>query len=204
MLIRPHDRGSREESLEFVRSHGFGQLIAPGSERVFPVVVPTQFVLADDETVLLHLASANPVFEAVRENAAVLLSVVDDWAYIPGAWKAIGGEDPSRGIPTVYYASVQLRCTAEVVEAPEEKLDVLRQQIQELEPDSGIADPAVHEHRLRQIRGLRLAVGEVTGKFKFGGNVDEAHRTAVAAHLSARDGRRDAAARGHLLRRSMS
>ncbi|MFD0417641.1 FMN-binding negative transcriptional regulator [Streptomyces sp. NPDC127108] len=202
MLIRPHDRGRREESLEFARSHGFGQLIAAGRNRDFPVAVPTQFILPHSETVLLHLASGNPVFAAVRENPAVLLSVVGDWTYIPGAWKAINDEDPARGIPTVYYAAVQLRCTAEVLETPEEKLDVLRQQLQELEPESGIADPSVHEHRLREIRALRLTIGEVTGKFKFGGNVDEAHRSAVATRLLTRDEPRDAAAREHLLRRS--
>lgn len=202
MLIRPHDRGSREDSLEFVRSHGFGHLIAAGRNRDFPVAVPTQYILPNSETVLLHLASGNPVFAAVRENSAVLLSVAGDWTYIPGAWKAISGEDATRGIPTVYYAAVQLRCTAEVLETPEEKLDVLRQQLDILEPESGIADPSVHEHRLREIRALRLTIGEVTGKFKFGGNVDEAHRAAVAARLLARGGPRDPAAREHLLRRS--
>lgn len=185
-----------------MRGHGFGQLIAVGRDREFPVVVPTQFILDDSETVLLHLASVNPVFAAVRENPAVLLSVVGDWSYIPGAWKAIGGEDPAHGIPTVYYAAVQLRCTAQALEAPEEKLDVLRKQLQRLEPESGIADPSVHHHRLREIRALRLTIRDVTGKFKFGGNVDEAHRSAVATHLSARDEPRDTAAREHLLRRS--
>ncbi|MFH9071293.1 FMN-binding negative transcriptional regulator [Streptomyces alboflavus] len=200
MLIRPHDRGSRETSLEFVRGHGFGQLIATGRNRDFPVAVPTQYLLADSETVLLHLASGNPVFRALRENPAVLLSVVGDWTYIPGAWKALDSEDPALGIPTVYYAAVQLRCTAEVLETPEEKLAVLRKQLQELEPESGIADPTVHEHRLREIRALRLTIGEVTGKFKFGGNVDEPHRSEVARRLLARDGPRDSAAREHLLR----
>jgi transcriptional regulator len=41
----------------------------------------------------------------------------------------------------------------------------------------------------------------VTGKFKYGGNVDAAHRKAVAEALAARNGPGDAAARAHLLRR---
>jgi transcriptional regulator len=160
--------------------------------------------MTDDETILLHLSTGNPVFTAVRENPAVLLAVTDDWAHIPGPWKAIGEEDPAHGIPTVYYASVQLRCTAEIIDSPTGKLDVLRRQIRRMEPDSNLADPAVHDHRLKEIRALRLAVAEVAGKFKFGGNVDEAHRTAVAARLSARDGPRDKAAREHLLHRPAS
>jgi transcriptional regulator len=41
----------------------------------------------------------------------------------------------------------------------------------------------------------------MTGKFKYGGNVDAAHRTAVADRLVERDGPGDRAARRHLLRR---
>ena len=37
-----------------------------------------------------------------------VLSVADDWAFIPSSWKAIGEEDPALGIPTTYYGAVQL------------------------------------------------------------------------------------------------
>ena len=79
-----------------------------------PVVVPTQFVL-EGETVWLHLVRANPVFAALAENPRVLLSVADDWAFIPSSWKAIGDEDPALGIPTTYYGAVQLTGTATVL-----------------------------------------------------------------------------------------
>lgn len=73
--------------------------------------VPTQFLLIED-TVWLHLARPNPVFQALFENPNVVLSIAGDWAYIPDAWKAIGEEDPRSGIPTTYYAAVQLIGTA--------------------------------------------------------------------------------------------
>ena len=44
----------------------------------------------------------------------MVLSVAGDWSYIPSAWKAIGDEDPRFGIPTTYYAGVQLTGTATV------------------------------------------------------------------------------------------
>ena len=79
-----------------------------------PVVVPTQFVLEGD-TVWLRRVRANPVFDALAENPRVVLSVADDWAFIPSSWKAIGQEDPTLGIPATYYGAVQLigtrRCT---------------------------------------------------------------------------------------------
>ena len=69
---------------------------------------------------LVHLIRRNPLFDAVRENDQVLLSVAGDWAFIPSSWKAIGAEDPRRGIPTTYYAAVQLEGTAEILEAPDD------------------------------------------------------------------------------------
>jgi transcriptional regulator len=202
MLVHPWDATEGDEEWRaFVAAQAFGQLIAGGRERNVPVVVPTQYVLEPDE-VVLHLARPNPIWRAIDENSTVLLSVAGDWAFVPSAWKAIGDEDPALGIPTTYYAAVQLRCQATVVDDDEGKLAILRRQLEALEPGSGHADPAVHERKLPGIRGLRLAIGEVTGKFKYGGNVDEAHRRAVAERLASRGGPGDGAARAHLERRS--
>ena len=51
------------------------------------------------------------------------------------------------------------------------------------------------------ILGISIAIDEVSAKFKYGGNVDEAHRLAVVDHLRERQGPGDAAAAGHVLRR---
>lgn len=202
MLVHPWDAGlDEDEWRNFVISQGFGQLIAPGRGREVPVVVPTQFLL-DDDTVLLHLARPNPVWDAIDENPTVLLSVAGDWAYVPSAWKATGDEDPSLGIPTTYYAAVQLVCDATVVDDDEGKIAILRRQLAAVEPDLGAADPSVHLRKLPGIRGLRLAIKEVTAKFKYGGNVDVEHRLAVAERLAARGGPGDESARAQLLRRT--
>lgn len=203
MLIQPWDAGGADQEwVDFVRTQGFGHLVASGRDRDVPVVVPTQFALASSELVLLHLARPNPIWAALAENPAVLLSVAGDWAYIPAAWKAIGGEDPRLGVPTTYYAAVQLIAVAQIVDDEAGKAAILREQLGVTEPGSGAADPAEHGRRLAGIRGLRLAVREVRAKFKFGGNVDGDHRALVAAHLAARGGPGDAAALTHLDRRT--
>lgn len=191
------------EALAFVRAQSFGQLIAPGRARELPVVVPAQFLLLDSEprAVLFHLARPNPLWAALEENPRMLLCVTGDWAYIPSAWKAIGDEDPSRGIPTTYYASVQLAGSCRILDSAEEKLDVLRHQLAALQPQGGHADPSVHSAKLGGIRAARFELSEIRAKFKFGGNVDAAHRHAVAQRLEARNGPGDLAARAHLLRR---
>jgi transcriptional regulator len=203
VLIHPWDAGtSDEEWVSFVRSQGFGHLVAGGRDRSIPVVVPTQFVLTDPAQVLLHLARPNPIWAALDENDQVVLSIAGDWAYIPAAWKAITGEDPRRGVPTTYYAAVQLVGSAVVVDDPAGKAEILRVQLAATEPGSGRADPAEDERVLKGIRGLRVLIHDVRAKFKYGGNVDDAHRAAVAEHLLERGGPGDAAALEHLRRRT--
>jgi transcriptional regulator len=203
VLIHPWDAaGSDDEWVEFVRAQGFGHLVAAGRARDVPVVVPTQFTLVDAGQVVLHLARPNPIWDALAENPAVVLSVAGDWAYVPSAWKAIGDEDPAMGVPTTYYAAAQLIADATVVDDPAGKAAILRTQLGDVEPGSGAADPAEHGRTLNGIRGLRLAVREVRAKFKYGGNVDDEHRAAVAGHLANRAGPGDAAALAHLRRRT--
>jgi transcriptional regulator len=188
----------------FVEANSFGHLVAAGRQRDVPVVVPTQFVLEGD-TVRLHLVRTNPLFGALAENPRVLLSVAGDWAFIPSAWKTIGDEDPALGIPTTYYAAVQLTGTATVVDERQSAgsvAEILRIQLSDLQPDVPIADPAAaHPRQIQSILGITIAVEAVAAKFKYGGNVDEAHRLAVVEHLGARQGPGDAAAAGHVLRR---
>jgi transcriptional regulator len=206
MFIAPVDATFGEDEWRpFVEAHPFGHLIAPGgAERDVPVVVPTQFVLAGD-TVWLHLVRANPVFGALAENPRVLLSVADDWAFIPGSWKAVGDEDPALGIPTTYYAAVQLVGTATVHDertSPGKVAAILRRQLATFQPDVEVADPAdAHEAKMLGILGLEIRVEQVSAKFKYGGNVDEVHRRAVVDRLVERGGPGDVAAADHVLRR---
>jgi transcriptional regulator len=202
MYISAVDRSFGEEEWRpFVERQGFGHLVAAGRNRDLPVVVPTQFVL-DADVVLLHLVAANPIFDALAEQPRVLLSVAGDWAFIPSAWKAIGGEDPRLGIPTTYYGAVQLIGSARIHSEPAAVADVLRRQLPVFQPGVDVADPAeVHGPKLSAIRGITISIEEVRAKFKYGGNVDDAHRQAVIERLRDRSGPGDLTAAGHAERR---
>jgi transcriptional regulator len=204
MLIHRHDGAVDDDQWRaFLARAGFGQLVAAGRGRDVAVVVPTQYVFdAQGDRVVLHLAVANPVWAALAENPMVTFSVAGDWAYIPSHWKAIGDEDPAMGIPTTYYAAVQLVGPAQPVTEGAALAALLETQLSALEPDSGHAPAEAHGRRFPAIRGLvlELAEMEVRAKFKYGGNVDAAHRDAVDALLAERDGPGDAAARRHLQR----
>jgi transcriptional regulator len=200
VLIRDADRDDDPHRWRaFLIDQGFGHFVAAGRDRSVPVVVPTQYVLTDTE-IVFHLIATNPVFAALEENPEAIMSVAGDWAFIPGAWKAIDDEDPARGIPTTYYGAVQVTGTCTIQEAPDAVASVLATQLAALDPEGKYIDPSEHASRLRAIRGIRLAIGAVRAKYKYGGNVDAAHRDAVAAHLVERDGPGDRAALEHLRR----
>jgi transcriptional regulator len=187
VYIAKVDSGFGEDEWRgFVTSQGFGHLVAAGRGREIPVVVPTQFVL-DDHEIILHLVGKNPILEAIEEQPRVVMSVAGDWAFIPSPWKAIGAEDPLLGVPTTYYAAVQMEGGATIMADPAEVAGVLRRQLAALQPGVDIADPlSAHEAELRTIRAIRIVIEEVRAKFKYGGNVDVAHREAVIAALERR------------------
>jgi transcriptional regulator len=205
MYIAPSDASFGEDEWRpFVESQGFGHLVASGRNRDVPVVVPTQFVLEGDQ-VLLHLAGPNPIFEALAEQPRVLLSVAGDWAFVPSSWRVVGDEDPAFGIPTTYYAAVQLIGTATVDRSPAGVAAVLRRQLAVIQPQVEIADPEVaHQAKLRAIRAVTVAVEEVKAKFKYGTGIDAAHGRAVVDRLRQRAGPGDLAAARHAIRRNRS
>ena len=185
----------------FVVDQGFGHVICAVADGGWPVAIPAQYVLDGDE-VLCHVAASNPLVAAIAASGRAMLSVAGDWAFVPSSWKAIGDEDRTRGLPTTYYAVVQLRGAAEVVAEPGALAELLRRQLGALQPDVEIQDPEdAHHAKLAAIRGVVLHVEEVASKFKFGGNVDEAHRRAVADRLESRGGPGDVAAAAHARRR---
>jgi transcriptional regulator len=184
--------------------HDFGELIIPGQGRELPVVVPTHFVYDGDRTVRLHLARPNPAWDALAEQPRALLTVIGDYAYVPSGWGAAPGTPPELGVPTSYYATVQLSCDVRITD-PAETLEILRTQLAHFEPAGGYLPPDPdHDHyrrRLPGIRGLVLTVTSVRAKFKYGGNKSAEHREILADRLAGRGGPADPEARAHLLRR---
>src|SRR5260370_9935695 len=122
------------------RAAGCGELVATGVGGELRAAVPTQYVVegrAGEATgirVLVHLARRNPLWEAIAQRPLAVLAVAGDWAFVPGGWKAIGPEDPGAGLPTTYYAAVQVEAEAQVVEDPHDLLDLLRGQTAGLAP----------------------------------------------------------------------
>ena len=202
MFIRRHDAPlSDEEWYEFLADHDFGELIVPGVGRDLPIVVPTHFIYDGDKTVLLHLAQPNPVWDALAERPRALLSVFGAYTYIPGHWN-----QDEYGVPTSYYAAVQLACDAEIVDDPAGIAAILERQLAHFQPEGKHAavEPGDNPYGklLGSIRGIRLSVTDVRAKFKFGANRTVEHRRVVGAKLAERGRPLDLEARANLMRRT--
>lgn len=205
VLVKPHDRPVDDEQVRaFVRSHRFGQLVAPGRGRDLPIVVPTHYACDGDTTLLMHFSRQNPVWDALREHPRALFTVIGDYVYVPTSWNAGEEAPPEWGVPTSYYASVQHECDVRVVDDPDALAALLRTQLADIQPEGGHADVTPGDNpyarQMPGIRGLALSVTATRAKFKYGGNRPAAHRERVDAKLAQRGGPMDAEARGHIAR----
>jgi transcriptional regulator len=160
MLIHPWDAAlDAQEWRDWLGAPAaFGQLVVNNLDPLeAPLVVPTHAVL-DGDVVLIHLARPNPVWAHIEAAAKVLFTVIGDYAYIPSTWRAKAGGPDEDGVPTSYYATVQLTCTAVILDDPEAKADLLRAQLSAIQPEGGHAEIGVglqpYGRMLPGIRGL--------------------------------------------------
>lgn len=209
MLIHPWDAPHDDSEWQtWLAAHDFGQLAVNGPPGEPPLVQPLHFAYDPERgEAVTHLARPNPLWRALEANPRVLLSVVDDYVYVPGPWQAAPDTPPEHGVPTSFYAAVQLSCTAHVVDDPAAKADLLNRQVGHFQPEGGSARAAAGEapygRLLSGIRVLRLEVTDVRAKFKYAGKKAEEVRQQMAAALTTRNGPRDAAALEHLVRRGL-
>jgi transcriptional regulator len=184
--------------------HDFGILSVNGPPGHAPVTVPTHFT-GDGGHLLIHLARPNPVWGAVEADPNVTFTVIGDYAFIPGPWRAKPGIPPTDGVPTSYYAAVQFTCRAHIVDDPEAKAELLRRLLAHFQPDGDHAPVAVdrppYGRMLSGIRGLRLEVTDVRAKFKYDDHKSVEHRTGVVDRLTTRDQGLDTATARQQLRR---
>ena len=200
MLIHPWDAALDDEEWRawLADGHDFGQLVVNGLPGQPPAVVPTHFSVEatpGSTDLLVHLARPNPVWANIEANPEVVVAVVDDYAYIPTTWRAKAGGRDEDGVPTSYYAAVQLRCRAEIVDDPAGKAQLLSRQLTHFQPAGDHAEVGVgavpYGRMLPGIRGLRLHVTGVAAKFKFDDHNPEEHRARVADRLATRASGRD-------------
>lgn len=192
MLIHPWDAalGPAEWRDWLASTDRFGILAVNNLDPTHaPVVVPTHFTAAGEE-LLLHLARPNPVWRHLEAASEVRMTVIGDYAFIPGYWRTRAGVPEEEGVPTSYYSSVQLVCRPTVVDDPEGKAEILAAQLADLQHEgrhgSVATDESPYGRLLPGIRGLRLAVLGVDAKFKYDDDKPVDHRERISDRLEER------------------
>ena len=190
MLIRRHDEMAEGAWRGFVAEHDFGQFVFPGDGSAMPVVAPSHFVLVGEDRVLAHFTRDNPLWARVAESPRCVLAVIGAYAYVPSDWNASDEEGAAYGVPTSYYAAVQLEGTCRAVDAPRGMADLLNAMLAHFEPGSARRPVEAGDNpdarQFPAIRGIDMRVERVRAKAKFGGNRTAAHRAKVKARLEAR------------------
>lgn len=196
MLIHPWDQADETTWRPWLAVRDFGTLAANGPVGAPPLLVPTHFLFepgaAPDggDQVAIHLARPNPLWAAVEADPKVTLAVTDDYAFVPGPWRAPEGAAPGDGVPTSYYASVQLLCTATVVDDPAAKAALMDRQYAHFHPEVTheriVPGEAPFGKMLSAIRFLLLRVDEVRAKAKYDSLKDDAFVARVREGLTER------------------
>jgi transcriptional regulator len=188
MLVHPWNAAIDEEEWRswIADGHDFGQLVAVAPDRS-PIIVPTHFFL-DGDRVLLHLARPNPICRALENDPRCVLTVTGDYAFIPGPLRVTGDTPASQGVPTSYHTSVQIRGVAEIIDDPDAKVSLLRDQMAHFQPEGGSAplttDDPPFGQMLSGLRGVVLSIESVTAVFKYDDQKPVEMQYSVAEHLS--------------------
>ena len=192
MLVHPWDAALEPAEWQdwLASTDRFGMLAVNNLDPTHaPLVVPIHFTGAGEE-LLVHLARPNPVWPHLEAAAEVRMTVIGDYAYIPGYWRAKAGSSDEHGVPTSYYTTVQFLCRPTVVDDPQGKAEILTAQLADFQREGRhatvAADTPPYGGMLPGIRAVRLTVLRVDAKFKYDDHKPVEHRERIIDKLEQR------------------
>lgn len=175
---------------------GSAQLITIGPDG-YPLATLLPVVWRGD-TVIAHLARANPHWKSIGADEPVLLVVTGPQAYISPSWYASKAEH-GRVVPTWNYSVVQLSGRATVHDDPGWVRGAVDELVERHEghrqtPWSSADAPQKYlDGQLRAIVGVEIAVERVEAKAKLSQNRSDGDRAGVVDGLLSEDSREAAA-----------
>lgn len=172
----------------FVTAQGAAEFVTVGADG-YPIstLLP---IMWRDNTVIAHIARANPHWQQLSDGSPALLICTGSQAYVSPTWYAAKREH-GRVVPTWNYSAVHLTGTVTVHDDPAWVRRAVtelteRQEHGRLHPWSVTDAPAAYiEGQLRGIVGIEVHVERVEGKAKLSQNRSAADRRGVVEGLRA-------------------
>ncbi len=183
----------REILYSVIRENNFGLLVTAGAGA--PSATHLPFLLEGD-TLVAHMARANPQWEAFESGAEVLCVFHGPHGYISPNWYA-----NKKAVPTWNYVAVHVYGAPRVIDDPAVTLAMQERLVAAHEAGSptpwtmdGLPDGYV-EGQMRAIVNFEIPIARIEGKFKLNQNRKPEDRAGVIAALRAspRAGDRDLA-----------
>jgi transcriptional regulator len=183
---RFHAVEDEQEVRAMVAGVGSAQLVTVGPDG-YPLATLLPVVWEDD-TVIAHMARANPHWTQIGDGSPVLLVVTGPQAYVSPSWYASKAEH-GRVVPTWNYSTVQMTGRARVREDPNWLRTAVDDLVERHEghrevPWSTVDAPEKYiRGQLRAIVGIEITVEHVEGKAKLSQNRSAADQQGVVDGL---------------------
>jgi transcriptional regulator len=190
---RPNVMSGEAEMRALVAAVSAAELITTGPDG-YPLATLLPIIWRADDTVIAHMARANPHWKAIAGDSPVLLVCDGPDAYISPSWYPAKAEH-GRVVPTWNYTSVHLTGRVTVHDDPAGVRDAVTELVGQHERSRGqpwhVTDaPAEYiDGQLRAIVGLSIRVERVEGKAKLSQNRSEADQRGVIDGLRAEPAR---------------
>ncbi|MDF2936232.1 MAG: hypothetical protein K0Q90_1605 [Paenibacillaceae bacterium] len=188
---------SREEIDAFLNDASYGFLGVMGQDG-WPHMKPLNFAYTGG-AIYVHGSAKGEKMDDLARNSQVTFAVAKEYAIIPSTFS----DSPVACPATAFFKSVHIKGTADVVTDLAEKAAALTALMEKLQPEGDYApidpDDPRYKQMLKAVAVVRVSIGEISAKFKFGQNLSEARREIIINRLGER-GRPDDAATAGLMR----
>jgi transcriptional regulator len=177
----------------FVEAIGSAEVVTVGPDGTPLATLLPILWSGDTQTVIAHMARANPHWREIGDDAPCLAIVAGPQAYISPSWYATKAEH-GRVVPTWNYSAVHLTGTVRVHDDPDWVRDAVTRLTDHHEQPRqqpwAVTDapPTFVDKNLKAIVGLEIAVARVEAKAKLSQNRSDDDRAGVVAGLRSEGG----------------
>ena len=178
MYTPPHFRVDDPETLTaFLFTNSFASMVTIANGEPFATHLPLLY-RPETNTLIGHLAKANPQCEHLVSAANVLAIFTGPHGYISPRWYT-----HAPAVPTWNYTAVHAYGTPTLITEPDALANILLTLEAHYEPEPIPYDDTFFAPKLKGIVGVEIAVSRLEGKFKLSQNISTESRAHVITKL---------------------